>query len=139
MKSQNVFQLERFIERNSTEIFGDFYLLESMVQENNNLVIVYMAGYVTRNDSVSSRRKLLNRITFYHQKFREYLGVMFRGRLNMLIDDSCKWSKLCFKIFNAVKDKVRRKSFCDLCMMDSEHYDFKMKKRHMLMQSKYFF
>ena len=33
-------------------------------------------------------------------------------------------------IFNAVKEKVCRKSFSNLCMVVSEYYDFEMRKRH---------
>ena len=33
-------------------------------------------------------------------------------------------------LFNAVKEKVCGKSFCNLCMMVSEYHDFDMEKRH---------
>ena len=37
---------------------------------------------------------------------------------------------LCFMLFNAVKEKVCRKSFSNLCMLVSEYYDFETEKRH---------
>ena len=37
------------------------------------------------------------------------------------IDNTCQWSSFCFILFNAAKEKVCRKSFCNLCMMISEY------------------
>ena len=99
------------------------------------MVLVYIAGYITRNDSGSSEEKLLNETTFYHQIYEQYLDAMDRGGFNIPTNDTCQWSIFCFILFNAVKEKVFRKSFCKLCMMVSEYYDFDMKKRHGTMLS----
>ena len=94
------------------------------------MVLVYIAGYITRNDSGSSEEKLLNETTFYHQIYEQYLDAMDRGGFNIPTNDTCQWSIFCFILFNAVKEKVFRKSFCKLCMMVSEYYDFDTEKRH---------
>ena len=99
------------------------------------MVLVYIAGYITRNDSGSSEEKLLNETTFYHQIYEQYLDAMDRGGFNIPTNDTCQWSIFCFILFNAVKEKVFRKSFCKLCMMVSEYYDFDTEKRHGTMLS----
>ena len=99
------------------------------------MVLVYIAGYITRNDSGSSEEKLLNETTFYHQIYEQYLDAMDRGGFNIPTNDTCQWSIFCFILFNAVKEKVFRKSFCKLCMMVSEYYDFDTEKRHRTMLS----
>ena len=83
-----------------------------------------------RNDSGSSEEKLLNETTFYHHKCGQYVDVMDRSGLNIPTDNTCQWSIFCFILFNAVKEKVCRKSFCNLCKTVSEYYDFEMEKRH---------
>ena len=104
--------------------------LESTVPEDTKMVLVYIAGYITRNDSGSSEEKRLNETTFYHQIYEQYLDAMDRGGFNIPTNDTCQWSIFCFILFKAVKKKVFRKSFCKLCMMVSEYYDFDMEKRH---------
>ena len=99
------------------------------------MVLVYIAGYITRNDSGSSEEKLLNETTFYHQIYEQYLDAMDRGGFNIPTNDTCQRSIFCFILFNAVKEKVFRKSFCKLCMMVSEYYDFDTEKRHGTMLS----
>ena len=99
------------------------------------MVLVYIAGYITRNDSGSSEEKLLNETTFYHQIYEQYLDAMDRGGFNIPTNDTCQWSIFCFILFNAVKEKVFRKSFCKLRMMVSEYYDFDTEKRHGTMLS----
>ena len=59
-----------------------------------------------------------------------YIAGYDRGGLNVPTDNNCQWAIFCFILFNAVKEKVCRKSFCNLCMMVSEYYDFDMEKRH---------
>ena len=45
------------------------------------MVLLYIAGYITRNDSALPEEKLLNKTTFYHQTFVQYLDVMDRDDL----------------------------------------------------------
>ena len=49
----------------------------SSVPEDTKMVLVYIAGYITRNDSASSEEKLLNETTFYHQNYGKDLDVMW--------------------------------------------------------------
>ena len=50
------------------------------------MVLVYIAGYIKRNDSVSSE-DLLNETTFYPQKYGQYLYSMDSGGLNITTDN----------------------------------------------------
>ena len=58
------------------------------------------------------------------------IDLMDRGGLNIPSDNTCQWSIFCFILLNAAKEKVCRRSFCNLCVMVSEYYDFEMKKLH---------
>ena len=58
----------------------------------------------------------------------KYLDTMDRGGLNIPTDNTYQWSIFCFILFNAVKEEVSRKFFCNLYMMVSEYYVFEMEK-----------
>ena len=124
------FNCSFLLDENSAEIFDSLPESESSVPEDTKMVLVYMAGYIARNDSGSSEEKLLNETTFYHRKYGQYLDAMDRGELNIPTDDTRQRSIFCFILFNAVKEKICRKSFCNLRMMVSEYCDFDMEKRH---------
>lgn len=98
-------------------------------------MLLYIAGYITRNDSTSSNEKLLNETSFYHQTYGKDLDAIDRCGVNMPTDKTCQWSIFCFILFNAVEEKVYRKSFCNLCTMVSEYYHFEMKNRYRLILS----
>ena len=118
------------LDESLAETFDGLPELESSFLEDTKIVLVYIAGCITRNDSGSSEEKLLNETTFYHQKYGQYLDGMDRDGLNIPTDNTCQRSIFCFMLFNAVKENVCRKSFCNLCMMVSEYYDFDVEKRH---------
>ena len=61
------------LDENLAEIFDGLPELESAIPEGTKMVLVYIAGYITRNDSGPSAEKLLNETSFYHQKYRQYL------------------------------------------------------------------
>ena len=124
------FNCSFLLDENSAEIFDSLPESESSVPEDTKMVLVYMAGYITRNDSGSSEEKLLNETTFCHRKYGQYLDAMDRGELNIPTDDTRQRSIFCFILFNAVKEKICRKSFCNLRMMVSEYCDFDMEKLH---------
>ena len=129
------FNCSFLLDENSAGIFDGLPELESSVPEDTKMVLAYIAGYITYNDSGSSKKKLLNEASFYHQKYGQYLDAMDGDGLNIPTDNTCQWSIFCFILFNAVKEKVCRKSFCNLCMMVSEYYDFDMEKRHWVILS----
>ena len=100
------FNCSFLLHESSAEIFDGLLELESSVPGYTKLVLVYIAGYKTCNDSGSSEEKLLNETTFYHQTYGQYLDAIDRGGLNIPTDNSCQWSILSFILFNTVKEKV---------------------------------
>ena len=94
------------LDENSAEIFGSLPELILSVPEDTKMVLVYIADYVTRNDSGSFEEKLFNEETFYHQKYGQNLYPMDTGELSIPTDNTCQWSIFCFILFNAVKEKV---------------------------------
>ena len=60
------------LDENSAEIFDGLSELESSVPEGTKMVLVYIVGYIARNDSGSSEEKLWNETNFYRQKYRQY-------------------------------------------------------------------
>ena len=67
------------------------------------MVLVYIAGYITRNDSGSSEEKLLNETNFYHQKYGQYLDAMDTVALNITTNNTCQSSIFCFILLYTVK------------------------------------
>ena len=53
-----------------------------------------------------------------------------RGGLNVPSDCACQWTFFCFIMFNTVKDKVCRRSLCNMFMSVAEFYSFNMAKHH---------
>ena len=97
------FNCSFLLDENKSEIFNGLPELESSVPEDTEMVLDYIAGYITRNDFGSSEEKLLNETTFYHEKFGQYLDVMDRGGLNIPTDNTCQWSVFSFILFNSLK------------------------------------
>ena len=54
------FNCSFLLDKNSAEIFDGLPELESLVPEDTKMVLVYIAGYITHNDSGSSKEKVLN-------------------------------------------------------------------------------
>ena len=73
---------------------------------------------------------ILELTTFYHQRFGSITDSLDRGGLNIPSDCACQWTFFSYIMFNVVKDKVCRKSLCNLLMVVSEFYSFTMEKRH---------
>ena len=71
------------LDESLAETFDGLPELESSFLEDTKIVLVYIAGFITRNDSGSSEEKLLNETTFYHQKYGQYLDGMDRDGLNI--------------------------------------------------------
>ena len=55
------------LEEDAVEVFDNLEKLENSVTIETKMVLVHIAGYVTRNDSVIQEDELLHTTTFYHQ------------------------------------------------------------------------
>ena len=84
------FDYSFLLDENLAEIFDGLPKLESSVPEHTEMVLVHIAGHITRDDSGSSEEKLLNETNFYHQKYGQYLDAMDSDGLNMPTDNTCQ-------------------------------------------------
>ena len=74
------------------EIFDGLPELGSSVPEDTEMVVVYIASYITRNESASSEEKLVSETALNHQNYGTYLDAMDRDGLNIPTDNTCQWS-----------------------------------------------
>ena len=118
------------LDEEGSEIFDNLPELEDSIPLETKMSLVYITGYVTRKDKELDEDLLFNQTTFYHQKYGSYTDRLDRGGLNIPSDCACQWSFFSFVIFKVVKDKVCRKSLCNLMMLVSEFYSFGMEKHH---------
>ena len=91
--------------------------------------LVHIAGYVTRKD-VPTEEELFNTTTFYFKKYGDYTKSMDRVFLNVPTDKACQWTVFCYLLFNAVKDKVCRKSLANLFVLVADMHNFGMDRVH---------
>ena len=113
-----------------SEIFDNLEELELSILLETKMSLVYIAGYVTRKDTELTENQMLEQTTFYHEKYGKLTDSLDRGGLNIPSDCSCQWTFFCFILFNTIKDKVCRKSLCNIFMQVSEFYCFNMQKHH---------
>lgn len=59
------FNCNFLLDKISAEIYEGLPELESSVPKETKMALVYIAGYITSNDSASSEEKVLNETTFY--------------------------------------------------------------------------
>ena len=105
-------------------------LPEMAIPDETKMSVVYIAGYLTRKDKELSEEQLLELTTFYQQKFGSITDSLDRGGLNIPSDCACQWTFFSYIMFNIVKDKVCRKSLCNLLIVVSEFYSFTVEKHH---------
>ena len=104
--------------------------LEASVPVDSKSALVYIAGYVTRKDTELYDVSVLDRTTFYHEKFGGYTDSLDRGGLNIPSDKACQWTVYSFIVFNVVKELVCRKSFTKIALILLDVYEFGMEERH---------
>ena len=119
------------LDEESAEIFDNLEKMEESIPLATKMSLVYIAGYITRNNPELSEMDMLIQTTFYHQKYGNYLNSLDRGQLNIPSDCACQWTLFCYIIFNSVKDKVCRMSLCNIFMAITEFFhSFNMQKHH---------
>ena len=118
------------LDEKGTEIFDNLVKLEESLTLETKMSLLYIAGYVTRNNMEQSEEELLGVTTFYHQKFGSYTDKIDRGQLNIPTDTAAQWTFLSFIMFNTVKENVCRNSLSSILMMISEYYSLGINKQH---------
>ena len=118
------------LDEKGTEIFDNLVKLEESLTLETKMSLLYIAGYVTRNNMEQSEEELLGVTTFYHQKFGLYTDKIDCGQLNIPTDTAAQWTFLSFIMFNTVKENVCRNSLSSILMMISEYYSLGINKQH---------
>ena len=113
-----------------SEIFDGLADLEIFIPEDVKMSLVYIAGYVTRNDDAISEGELLGHTFLYYEKYGHYTKSLDRGGLKVPTDETCQWAFFCFTMFHAVKNHVCRNSLSKVFGHIAEFYDFNVTKCH---------
>lgn len=108
------------------ETFTDLESLEEFVLKPNLMALLYIAGYVTRNDPAEEDSATY----FYYEKYGSYLDEMTRGGLKVPTDSAVQWTIFCFIMLQVVKSHVCRTSLSNILFTISEIYCFGMEESH---------
>ena len=76
--------------------------------------LVYIAGYICRNDNESDDTK------WYFEKFDSFTESINRGGLPIPNDNVCQFCIFSYIIFHEVVNKVCRNSLCNILMLVSD-------------------
>ena len=120
-------------------MFDNLEHLEKKIPDETKISLCHIAGYVTRKDEAIAEQLLLNETTFYYQKYGKFTESLDRGGLKIPTDSACQWVFFCYIMFNAVKEKVCRKSLSNLFMVVSDMHTFNMERKHGMILSNIFF
>ena len=96
--------------------------LESSLPVDTIMTLVYIAGYVVRNDDPHTY--------FYFEKYGSFTNEMNRGSLTIPGDSACQWVIYSYVMFHQVVDYSCRTSLCNVLIVVSELYKFNMNRSH---------
>ena len=125
------------LDERAGETFDSLEILEDYISFGTKMSLCHMAGYITRHDEMTDS-DLFESTTFYFQKYGEYTDFLDRGGLNIPIDSTVQWVFFSHIMFNAVKDKVCRKSLINVLVLISDMHSFNIKRKHALQLSNIF-
>ena len=89
------------------------------------MALVYIPGYITRNDNQPSECKT----HFYYEKYGKYTNLTDCGKPKVPSDHNYQWLFFHFILFHKIKEKVCNKSSSNIFMLISEFHFFNMKKK----------
>ena len=84
-----------------SEIFDNLENLEPFLSYEIKMALVYIAGYITRNDNQPSKCET----HFYYEKYGKYTNLTDRGKLKVPSDHTSQWLFFCFLLFPYNKGK----------------------------------
>ena len=82
--------------------------LENSIPRETMLSLVYMAGYIERNNEEGDDE---DDTTFYYQKYPEYFDALNRGELKVPTDQIVQWAVFCYVFFTQLLARP-----CDICL-----------------------
>ena len=86
--------------------------------------LIYIAGYVVRNDEDSDDSY------FYYEKFRYFTDEINCGGLTVPGDFVCQWVIYRYIMFCEVADNTCISSLCNLRILILESYQLNMNRKH---------
>ena len=113
------------LDEQGAEIFDKLPELEESLPTDIKMSLVYIAGYICRNDNESDDDTKL-----YFEKFGSFTESINRGGLHIPNDNVCQFCIFSYIIFHEVVNKVCRNSLCNILMLVSDIYSLNMEKRH---------
>ena len=118
------------LDEEGVEIFDNLAELESSINLDTKMSLVYISGYVSRHDDSLSEKELLEETMFYVEKYGEVVKELDRGGLKYPTDTVCQWSFFCYSMFMSVRNKVCKKSLSDIFMLIADHHNMKLIQQH---------
>ena len=103
-----------------SEIFDNLESLEPSLSNEIKMALVYIAGYITRNDNQPSECET----HFYYEKYGKYTNLTDHGKLKVPSNHTCQWLFFCFILFHTIKEKVCYKSLSNIFMLLFEFHFF---------------
>ena len=92
--------------------------------------LFYISGYVTRHDDIDENELLQTTTMFYYEKYGQFTKDLDRGGLKIPTDKTCQWVNFCFLLFNAVRDRICRRSLSCIFLKISKLYSFDMTRKN---------
>lgn len=106
------------------EVFHNLTQLEETLDVNTKMALVYIAGYIVRNDNE------IDDSHEYYEKYGSFTDNLNRGGLSIPGDSACQWTFFSYIIFKIVADHVCRKSLSNILVLISEMHMFNMNRSH---------
>ena len=108
--------------------------LEKSLTVDTIMTLVYIAGYIVRNDDDQ-----LERSYFYYEQYGNFLKDLNRGGLCIPYDAVCQWVIYSYAMFKVLAEVCCRTSLCNFLMLISEMYELNMDRRHGMILSNILF
>ena len=105
-------------------MFHNLTQLEETLDMNTKMALVYIAGYIVRNDNE------IDDSHEYYEKYGSFTDNLNRGGLSIPGDSACQWTFFSYIIFKIVADHVCRKSLSNILVLISEMHMFNMNRSH---------
>ena len=117
---------ERDLEEGEREIVDNLVELENKIQDETMFSIIYIAGYIQRNNGYEG-----NDDTFFnYKKFGDYFNNLNRGGLVRPNDCVVQWALFCFLFFNQVSGEFCINFLINTFLYISEKYRFNTTEKH---------
>ena len=115
------------MDETASDVFNNLSDLESRLSDDTLNALVYIAGYVSRNDKddVDS-----DDTSFYVSKYGAYISCLNRGGLTLPKDEICQWVIYCYIMYLTVSGSVCRTSLCNIMMLVAQFNKFNVQKHH---------